>query len=82
MDWDSLSDNERLVAEQAVAAYRSLTAAGKSAPHGRGLACIEEAVHKQGFDVLRRMVQLSASEHAEAQKGGPAAGRAHRAGGE
>ena len=81
MDWDSLSDHERLVAEQAVAAYRTLAAAGKSAPHGHGLARIEAAVHKEGFGVLRRMVELSASEHAEAQRGGPAAGRARRAAG-
>lgn len=79
MKQDSLSDNERLVAEQAVAAYRSLTAAGRAAPHGHGLAWIEQAVHKDGFDVLRRMVELSASEHAEAQKGGPAPGRARAA---
>lgn len=75
MNWDSLSDNERLVAEQAVAAYRSLKAASQAAPHGSGMACIEEAVHKEGFDVLRQMVQLSASEHAEAQKKGSAASR-------
>lgn len=81
MDWDSLSGNERLVAEQAVAAYRALAAAGKAAPHGRGLAEIEQAVHREGFGVLRRMVELSASEHAEAQKRGPAAGRARRAAG-
>ncbi len=80
MNWDSLSDNERLVAEQAIAAYRTLTAAAKAAPHGSGLARIEEAVHKEGFDVLRRMVELSASEHAEAQKRGSAAGPAPAAG--
>lgn len=80
MNWDSLSDNERVVAEQAIAAYRTLAAAGKAAPHGHGLARIEEAVHKEGFEVLRRMVELSASEHAEAQKGGPAAGRVRAAG--
>jgi hypothetical protein len=80
MNWDSLSGNERLVAEQAIAAYRALQAAGQAAPYGRGMACIEEAVHKEGFDVLRQMVQLSASEHAEAQKKGPAAGPAGVAG--
>ena len=48
MDLNSLSDNERLVAEQAIAAYRTVQAAAKAAPHGRGLACIEAAVHKAG----------------------------------
>lgn len=80
MDWDSLSDNERVVAEQAIAAYRTVKAAGQAAPHGKGMACIEEAVHKEGFEVLRRIVQLSASEHAEAQKRGPVVGRANAAG--
>jgi len=76
MDWDSLSDDERLIAERAVTAYRAVQQAARAAPHGRGMACIEQAVHKDGMDVLRQMVQLSASEHAEAQKRGPAAGRA------
>jgi hypothetical protein len=80
MNWDSLSDNERLVAEQAIAAYRAVSAAGKSAPHGNGLAVLEEAVHNEGFPILRRMVELSASEHAEAQKKGPPATRAPAAG--
>ena len=80
MNWDSLSDNERVVAEQAIAAYRTVRAAGRAAAHGKGMARIEEAVHQEGFEVLRRIVQLSASEHAEAQKKGPAAGRASAAG--
>ena len=79
MDWDSLSGDERLIAEQAITAYRAVRQAARAAPHGRGMACIEQAVHKDGMDVLRRMVQLSASEHAEAQKRGPAAGRARAA---
>ncbi len=74
MNWDSLSENERLIAEQAVAAYQAVSAAGRAAPHGQGLARLEQAVHDKGFGVLRQMVQLGASEHAEAQKRGPAAG--------
>lgn len=73
MNWDSLSKNERLVAEQAIAAYQAVSAAGKAAPHGKGLAALEEAVHQNGFDLLRKMVELGASEHAEAQKKGSAA---------
>ncbi len=75
MSWDSLSENERLVAERAVAAYRAVSAAGRAAAHGQGLARLEQAVHDKGFDLLRQMVQLAASEHAEAQKRGPVAGR-------
>jgi hypothetical protein len=44
------------------------------------MARIEQAVHEEGFAVLRQIVQLSASEHAEAQKRGPAAGRVPAAG--
>jgi hypothetical protein len=75
MDWDKLSDNERLVAEQAIAAYRTATRAMRGAPSGHGLDRIEQAVREKGFESLRKMVELAASEHDEAQKGGPAAGR-------
>jgi uncharacterized ferredoxin-like protein len=80
MDWDKLSDNERLVAEQAVAAYRTATRAMRQAPHGHGLDRIEQAVRDEGFESLRKMVELAASEHDEAQKKGPAAGRVGAAG--
>ena len=79
MDWDRLTDNERLVAEQAVAAYRTATRAMRDAPHGHGLDRIEQAVRTDGFEALRRMVELAASEHDEAQKKGPVAGRARAA---
>jgi len=46
MDWTKLSDDERLVAEQAVATYRAVKLAGEQAPHGRGLACLEQAVRE------------------------------------
>ena len=80
MDWDKLSDNERLVAEQAVAAYRTATRAMRDAPHGHGLDRIEQAVRDRGFDALRTMVELAASEHDEAQKKGSAAERVGAAG--
>lgn len=79
MDWGKLSANERLVAEQAVAAYRTATQAMRDAPQGHGLDRIEQAVRDKGFDALRTMVELAASEHDEAQKGGSAAGRVRAA---
>lgn len=79
MQWDELSDNERLVAEQAVAAYRTATRAMRDAPHGQGLDRIERAVRDKGLDALRAMVELAASEHDEAQKRGPVAGRVRAA---
>lgn len=75
MDWDRLTENERLVAEQAVAAYRTATGAMRHAPQGHGMDRIEQAVRTNGFDVLRKMVELAASEQDGAQKKGPAAGR-------
>lgn len=80
MDWDTLSGNERLVAEQAIAAYRTATRAMRDAPQGHGLDRIEQAVRHKGFDALRTMVELAASEHDEAQKKGFAAGRVRAAG--
>lgn len=80
MDWNTLNDNERLVAEHAVAAFRAVAAARDQAPHGQGMARIEQAVHEHGWDLMRRIVQASASEHPEAQKKGSAAGSAPVAG--
>lgn len=56
MNWDTLRDAGRLVAEHAVAACRAVSAAvGKAAPRGLGLAGLEQAAHKEGFVVRRRM---------------------------
>lgn len=79
MDLSKLTDNERLMAEQTVLAYRAVKAAVVSAPHGQGMAAIEGVVLDKGFETLRRMIELGASEHPEAQKKGPAARRARAA---
>ncbi len=63
------------MAEQAVAAYHTATRAMRDAPQGHGLDRIERAVRDEGFESLRKRVELAASEHDEAQKRGPAAGR-------
>jgi hypothetical protein len=73
MDLSNLSDNERLMAEQAVLAYQAVKEAVRTAPHGHGMAAIEQVVQDKGFEVLRRMIELGASEHPEAQKKGSAA---------
>lgn len=80
MDWDRLTDNERLVAEQAIAAYRTATRALRDAPQGQGLDRIEGAVRDEGFESLRKRVELAAWEHDEAQNRGPVVGRAGAAG--
>lgn len=73
MELSDLSDNERMIAEHAVLAYQAVREAALSAPQGQGMASIERVVQERGFETLRRMVELSASEHPEAQKRGSAA---------
>lgn len=73
MDLSELSGNERIMAEHAVLAYQAVRQAALSAPQGEGMAAIERVVQERGFQTLRRMIELSASEHSEAQKKGFAA---------
>jgi hypothetical protein len=73
VDLSELTGNERIIAEHAVLSYREVARATREAPPGRGMAAIEQAVLDQGFQTLRKMIELGASEHPEAQKGGPAA---------
>jgi len=76
MDWNSLSDDERLVAEQAIATLRLVKQAGNAAPHGRGLYCLEQAVQDHGFPLLRDILQRSIGAHDQAQKKGSVKDRA------
>ncbi len=62
--------DERLVAEQALLNYRELQAVMKNAPHGRGMAVLEQAVREKGFEQMRQTLSLLASAHEEAQKRG------------
>lgn len=66
------SEQERLVAEQAVLAFRATMAAMASAPHGQGLAVTEAAVMEHGRALLQRILSEALSTHPEVQKGGPA----------
>lgn len=70
MDWSRLTENERLVAEQAVLTYRALEEAAMSAPRGKGMQTLERVVHDKGFEHLRMMLQTVASARPEAQKKG------------
>lgn len=63
-------DNERLVAEQAVLSYRELIGVMKIAPHGKGLAVLEQAVREKGFEQMRKTLGLVLGAHQEAQKKG------------
>jgi hypothetical protein len=73
MDLSELTGDERIVAEHAVLTFQAIRQATRDAKHGQGMAAAEEAVKAKGLETLRKMFQLSVSEHAEAQKKGSAA---------
>ena len=70
------SDEERLVAEQALLNYRELKRVMKDAPFGHGMAVLEHAVREKGFEQMRQTLSLLANAHDEAQKKGSTASRA------
>jgi len=72
MDFSNLSDRERLIAEQAVEALRAVDRAADAAPHGHGLARVEESVQDHGFALMRAMIASAADARPEGQKRGPA----------
>lgn len=64
------NEEERLVAEQAVLNFRELMCVMKAAPHGKGMAVLEQAVREKGFEQMRKTLGLLAGAHEEAQKKG------------
>lgn len=70
---DFANDEERLVAEQAVLGYREVIGVMKTAPHGRGLAVLEQAVREKGFEQMRQTLSLVLGAHEEAPKKGSTA---------
>jgi hypothetical protein len=76
MDWNKLTDDERLIAEQAIAMARAVKLAGDSAAHGKGLLCLEQAVLDHGKQLMQTVMQKTISAHSEAQKRGSAGCRA------
>jgi hypothetical protein len=76
MSVDYRSEEERLVAEQAIGLYRAVLQAMHTAPHGRGLDTMETVLLNQGREHLRSILEQVMSTHPEVQKGGSAPGRA------
>jgi hypothetical protein len=72
LDFNTLSPEELLAAESAVLTMRSLMEAAKAAPHGQGMARVESALHENGFEHLRKMLQTAVASHEGAQKKGSA----------
>ena len=67
------NDSQRLVAEQALLNYRELMGVMKTAPYGKGMAVMEQAVREKGFEQMRQTLTLLAGAHDEAQKKGSTA---------
>ena len=72
LDFAKLSPEELLAAESAVLTMRSLMEAAKAAPHGQGMFRVEAALHENGFEHLRQMLQAAVASHEGAQKKGSA----------
>lgn len=64
------SEEERLVAEQALLNYRELQGVMKSAPHGKGMAVMEQAVRERGFEQMRQTLSLLINAQNEAHNDG------------
>jgi len=64
------TDEERLVAEQALLNYRELKRVMKKAPHGKGMAVMEQAVREKGFEQMRHTLSLLINGHNDAQNDG------------
>ena len=79
MDLMNLEARERLVAEQAVLAFRESIKAMEAAPHGQGLAVTERAVQEQGRKTTLAMMEQALLAAAEGEKGGSALRRGARA---
>ena len=76
MDWEQLTLNERLVAEQAVLNLRVLSAACDAAADGTVLGIAEQLAVKQGREATRRVLEITLqSQEADLEKKVRRAGR-------
>ncbi len=77
MNFDELSPEERLIAEQAVLNLRSLNKACDAAADGTVLAIAEQVAMTQGRELIRRTLQTSLDQQIQTvEKKGRRAGRA------
>ena len=80
MNFDELSPEERLIAEQAVLNLRSLNNACDAAADGTVLAIAERIAMTQGRELIRRTLQTSLDQQIQTvEKKGRRAGRARAA---
>ena len=65
MNWDELTPEERLLAEQAVLQYRELNQACDDAADGKVLDVCEQLALKQGREMIRKNIELSTNAQAQ-----------------
>jgi hypothetical protein len=76
MNFDELSPEERLIAEQAVLNLRSLNKACDAAADGTVLAIAEQVAMTQGRELIRRTLQTSLDQQIQTvEKKGRRSGR-------
>ena len=77
MNWDEMTAEERLLAEQVVLNLRTLNRVARLAPDGHVLDVVERLAMEQGRDLVRRTIEVSLqSEGAEVEKKGVPRGNA------
>ena len=59
MNWDEMTAEERLLAEQLVLNMRSLNRVARLAPDGHVLDVVERLAMEQGRELVRRTIELS-----------------------
>ena len=66
MNWDDLTPDERLLAEQAILNFRELNKAGHAAADGTVLNTCETLAMQQGRELIRRTIEVTLHEQAQA----------------
>ena len=78
MNWDEMTKEERLLAEQAVLNFRELNAACDKAADGTVLDICEDMAMRQGRELTRKAIETSLQRQAaEVEKKGRRLGRAN-----
>ena len=62
MNWDEVTAEERLLAEQSVLNFRTLNRVARLAPDGHVLDVVERLALEQGRELVRRTIELSLHE--------------------
>jgi len=66
MNWDDLTPDERLLAEQAILSFRELSKACDAAADGTVLNTCETLAMQQGRELVGRTIEVTLNEQAQA----------------